>query len=462
MGALVELRDYLRVFRRRWAFVLGGVIAGVALSVAYTFSVTPQYESSARLFVTTQTTDTAADLNQGGLFSAQRVSSYADLVTSRELASAVADDLGGLIPAEELVAKVRATAIPDTVNLEITASDAEAQTAQAIAQTYAENVVDLVRELETPAGERTSPIKATIVDPASLASAPVSPRPARNVALGLALGLLAGGALALLRDLLDTSVKTAEDVDAAVDAPILGGIAFDSATRVRPLISDLEPHAPRVEAFRVLRTNLQFVEVDNPDKIFVVTSAVPEEGKSTTSVNLAITMALAGHRTLLIEGDLRRPKATTQLGLDYAVGVTTVLLGKVSLDDAVQKSSDNDLEVLASGTIPPNPAELLQSNAMADLLKQVRDKYDMVIIDAPPLLPVTDAALLASQADGALLVVRYGRTTRDQLGQAVERLRQVDARPVGVVLNMVPNKRRASGYGYGYGYGYAPEQSAAT
>jgi receptor protein-tyrosine kinase len=241
---------------------------------------------------------------------------------------------------------------------------------------------------------------------------------------------------------------------------VLGGITFDPSTRQRPLVTALDSHAPRVEAFRVLRTNLQFVDVDSNAKVFVVTSALPEEGKTSTSVNLAITLAQAGHRTVLIEGDLRRPKAAAALQLDNAVGVTTVLLGRVTLEDAIQRHPESDLDVLASGAIPPNPAELLQSNAMSDLVKQLRDNYDMVVIDAPPLLPVTDAALLATHADGALLVVRYAKTTRDQLAQAVDRLAQVDAAPVGVVLNMVPNKRRAYGYGYGYGYGYAPTNPA--
>jgi capsular exopolysaccharide synthesis family protein len=141
--------------------------------------------------------------------------------------------------------------------------------------------------------------------------------------------------------------------------------------------------------------------------------------------------------------------------MDHSVGVTTVLLGAVSFDDALQKHPLSDLHVLSSGAIPPNPADLLQSKAMAELVVQARQRYDMVIIDAPPLLPVTDGALIATASDGALLVVRHGRTTIDQLAQARDRLVQVDARVVGTVLNMVPGRGRNSGYGYGYGY--APE-----
>jgi tyrosine-protein kinase len=458
----VELRHYLRVLRRRWMIVAATTIVVVASAAAFNAATVPQYASTAQLFITTQQGDTPTDAYQGGLFSAQRVTSYADLVKkSTVLAETVRDELELPETPAELRAHVTANVVPDTVNLEVTVTDADPAVAQAKAQAYAEGLEDLIRQLEKPEGESTALVKATIVDPANLPTSPVSPKPVRNLALGFVLGMLSGVGLALVRDMLDTSVKAPDDAVEVTAVPVLGEIAFDAAARQTPLITALSSHAPRVEAFRVLRTNLQFVEVDHPDKVFVVTSAVPEEGKTTSAVNLAITMAQAGHRTLLIEGDLRRPKATNALGLDYAVGVTTVLLGKVSLDDAIQKHAESDLDVLASGSIPPNPAELLQSNAMADLLKQIRDRYDMVIIDAPPLLPVTDAALLASQADGALLVARYGKTTKDQLAQSVERLRQVDARPVGVVLNMVPNKRRAYGYGYGYGYGYSPEKPTA-
>ena len=207
----------------------------------------------------------------------------------------------------------------------------------------------------------------------------------------------------------------------------------------------------------MLRTNLQFVDIDAATKVFVVSSALPGEGKTTTSVNLALTLAQTGQKTLLIECDLRRPKATHALGMDNSVGVTTVLLGKVSFEDALQEDPGSGLAVLGSGAIPPNPAELLQSRAMTELLDRARERFDTVIIDAPPLLPVTDAALLGVHADGAIVVVAHGRTTKEQLSQAADRLEQVDASLVGLVLNMAPAKNRGGGYGYGYGYGYAPE-----
>lgn len=452
----MELRDYLHLLRRRWAWIVATAAVVLAASAAITALATPQYEAKARLFVTIQQGSSASDVYQGGLFSVQRVASYADLAeTSADLAEVVIRSLELTGSTRELLDQVSARVVRDTVNLEVSVTDPDPLRAQLKTQAYAEALVDMIRQLETPTDGSGSPVRAAIVDPATMPTEPVSPNPVQNLSLGLVVGLVLGVGVALLREMLDTSVDDLDDIKAVTDAPILGSIPFDSATRLKPLVTSLEAHAPRVEAFRVLRTNLQFIDVDAADKVFVVTSALPEEGKSTTAVNLALTMAQAGHRTLLLEADLRRPKATAALGLDHAIGVTTVLLGKVHLDDALQQDEDCGLSVLASGPIPPNPAELLQSHAMADLLRQIRDRFDMVIIDAPPLLPVTDAALLAAQADGAVLVVRHGRTTKAHLAQAVSRLHQVDTEPLGVVLNMVPDQRRS--YGYGYGYGYGPE-----
>ncbi|GAA1519927.1 polysaccharide biosynthesis tyrosine autokinase [Nocardioides humi] len=453
----MELRDYLRVLRRRWLSILVIAVAVTAAAGVFTAVQTPQYASTARLFVTTSQTNDA-QLLQGGQFSAQRVKSYADLITSRELAQRVIDDTGLKTTPADLADQVEAQAVLDTVNLDVTVTDPDAQQAQVIAQSYAEQLTDLVRELETPAGQADAPIKATIVDAASYSDNPVSPQPQRNLALGVVVGLMLGFGLAVLREVLDTRVKSLDDVAEITDAPTLGTIAYDAAATKTPLLTQIPPHAPRAESFRVLRTNLQFVDVDSEQKVFVVTSAVPGEGKTSTAVNLAISLAQGGARTLLVEGDLRRPMAAKRLGMDEAVGLTNVLVGKVKAPDVFQIHNDSRLSVVASGPIPPNPAELIQSHAMEDFLAYVREEYDVVIVDAPPLLPVTDAALLAAKSDGALVVLSHGKVTKEQVRHSIERLGQVDAHFAGLVLNKVPAKGKS--YGYGYGYGYAPGDQA--
>ncbi|WP_110182319.1 polysaccharide biosynthesis tyrosine autokinase [Nocardioides solisilvae] len=453
----MELRDYWRIVQRRWMFILATIAVCLGIAALFTLNATPQYSSTARLFVSTSQSDTS-QAYQGNLFATQRVSSYADLVGGRELAEVVGQRLDlDEDQISELPDRVAASVVPETVILSITATDPDARAAQSLAQAYVEELQDLIRELETPSGESRAPVKATVVDDASFNDNPVSPQPVRNYGLAGVLGLLLGLGIAVLREVLDNTVKTTEHATAAGKAPVLGSITFDGQAPKRPLVTSLEPHAPRVEAFRVLRTNMQFVDVDQAGgRVYVVSSSVPGEGKTTTSANLALTMAQTGQKVVVVEADLRRPRLALALGVDNTIGLTTVLVGKVSLDDALQ-DHDSGVTVLPSGAVPPNPSELLQSHAMEELLADLRSRFDLVIIDAPPLLPVTDAALIAAQADGALLIARHGKTTRDQLAHAVDRLEAVGARTVGLVLNMVPRRKGMGSYGYGYGYGYAPD-----
>ena len=328
-----------------------------------------------------------------------------------------------------------------------------------IAQAYAEELQDLVNELETPEGEIHAPDQGHHRGRRRGLRRGGLPQPLRNLALAGVLGLLLGIGLAVARELLDTSLTTSDDIGDVTDAPILGNIATDEAANLAPL-EVLSSATPWAEAFRVLRTNMQYVEVDEEQKVIVMTSSLPGEGKSTTAINLALTTAMAGQRVVLVEADLRRPLIAQRLQLDGAVGTTNVLIGKVSLADALQEYGTSGLQVLACGPIPPNPSELLQSHAMEALLADLRGKFDVIIVDAPPLLPVTDAALLAAQADGAVIVVRHGRTTRDQLQHSIERLEAVDAKALGVVINQAPSRKNRTGYGYGYGYGYGFESEA--
>jgi capsular exopolysaccharide synthesis family protein len=453
----VEIRDYLRIARRRWRLIVGCTVVAILLAAALTFRTTPLYSSTAQLFISTPGSDTS-QAYQGGLFSQQRVTSYADLVSSRQVAEQVLDEVDADLSPTDLAEKVSATAVPETVILEISVSDADPERAQDLAQAYAQEMTRFITDLERPESGEAAPIKATISEDASLPTTPYTPQPVRNLGLAAVLGLLLGIGIAVLRELLDTSISSADDVTQATEAPILGNIHHDPGSVKLPAIDALSNASPWSEAYRVLRTNMQYVEVDHDQRVFVVTSSLPGEGKSTTATNLALTLALADQRVALVEFDLRRPTLAARLELDDAVGATSVLIGKVSLADAMQVHRHSGLKVLTSGPIPPNPAELLQSAAMGKMMQDLREDFDVVILDAPPLLPVTDAALLSAQADGAVVVVRHGKTTRDQLGHCIERLEAVDAKAVGVVINATPAKRaaRAYSYSYGYGYGYAP------
>jgi len=461
----VELREYLRIARQGWLLILVSVIVAGACATIATALVTPQYASTSRVFVSTARSD-SNQAYQGGLFSEERVTSYADVVVGLGLAQRVVDELGLDLAAPALAEKIEATFVPDTVVLKITVTDSSPRQAQRINHGVVKALQQLVGELETPPGSRIPALEATVVDSPVLPHEPVSPQPLPNIGLGLILGGMLGLGLAILREVLDATVQQLEDVPELETTPLLSLLPFDSDVVERPLIVDLPPHAPRGEAFRVLRTNMSFINVDHPAKAFVVTSSVPGEGKSTIATNAAIAMASAGAKVVLVDGDLRRPQVAELLGLEPSVGLTTALVGMRDLEGTIQQHAQSGLSVLTSGRLPPNPAELLQTEAMRALVDTLRARYDVTIIDAPPLLPVTDASVMAGLTDGAVLVVRHGSTTRDQVTGAVERLKAVGSSPLGVVFNMVSVKRYSKHHGdaleYGHGYGPVATQHAAT
>lgn len=450
----MELRSYIAMLRRQWLVAVVVLALSVGLGAIFTLRETPMYASSVTFFVTTPSGDTTTtNAYTGGLFSQQRVASYADLLQGSRLANAVIRDSRLPMTAGQLQQEITASSPPGTVLLTATVTDSSPQRAQLIASALGRQFPKLVADLETPPGAKTAALKAEVIESPQLPTTPVSPRPTRNIGLAAVVGLLLGFGIAFLREMLDTTLKAPDTVQQIADVPNLGTIAFDPAAHRSPLIVQERGHSARAEAFRQLRTNLQFVDVDRPPRVVVVTSALPGEGKSTTAANLAISLAQAGANTILVEGDLRRPKLVDYLGLEGAVGLTDVLIGRVALPEVVQPWGPYPLAVLPGGAIPPNPSELLASRNMTELLEALASQYDTVLIDAPPLLPVTDAAILAGKADGSLLVLRHGKTTRRQAENAVAALRAVDARLLGTILNMVPAKGPES-YAYGYNYSY--------
>jgi non-specific protein-tyrosine kinase len=253
--------------------------------------------------------------------------------------------------------------------------------------------------------------------------------------------LLVGVLAAVLRHALDVSVRSAGLLRRQVGAPTLGVITRNASMGKRPLVVHADPKGSQAEQFRQLRTALQFTNVHRHRKVFLIVSPLSDEGRTATACNLGIALVDAGSRVLLIEADLRHPRAADYLGLDPSIGLTTVLAGDVRLQEAVQRWGENPLEFLASGEVPFNPSELLGSRAMTALLEEARRRYDVVLVDTPPLMPFTDAAAVAPSTDGAILVVRYGRTRRDQVAASVSALEAVSAPVLGSVITMAPGKR---------------------
>jgi len=452
----MTLRDYVRVLRTGWRLLLALTVLGVALSAALTLARTPMYEGSAQLFVSASQPEggTVTGLQQGSQFAQQRVKSYADIVNSRRVTEPVIARLELALTPAQLAARITATATVDTVLMRVAVRDPSPVDAQRIAQAVALRFTEVATALETPLGGSTSPVKVSVVRDAELPTAPVSPRKGLDIGLGLLVGLALGAGISVLREALDGSIKSSDVIEEVLSLPTVGVIGYDADSAKQPLIVHDDPRSPRAEAFRQLRTNLQFLDVDHPPRSIVLTSSLPSEGKSTTACNLALALTQAGVRVILVDGDLRRPRVASYLGIEGAVGLTDVLAGRADADDVLQPWGDGRLMVLPSGPTPPNPSELLGSTQMTTLMAELESRADLVLVDAPPLLPVTDSSVLASVCDGVILVVRSGRTTREQAARAVETLRRVDANTYGVVLNMAPSKGPDA---YAYGYGYAPE-----
>ena len=465
----MELRDYIRVVRKRWLLIVILTLLGVAAAAVTSLLIPPKYEAKTLSFVSVQNGGTIQDLTQGNTYAQSIIKSFVDAITSPRILDPVVDD-GELHLTEtsaDLAKDVTASAGLNTVNMEITVTRGDPVEAANIANAVTASFQKQAPLLTSPV-DGASPVVVNILTPAVVPTAPVVPNTKLNLVLGLLVGLALGFAIALLIEVLDTRIRGEHHLRQLTDVPVLGGIAFDKQTPKRPLIVQSAPRSPRAEAFRSLRTNLQFLDVEGGPRTFVVTSSIPAEGKSTTAANLAIVMAQSGLRVLLIDADLRSPSVAEVFGIEGAVGLTDVLIGRARLSDVIQQWGVKNLGLLPAGATPPNPSELLGSQSMAALLRTVEKEFDAVLIDGPPLLPVTDSALLAKQVRGTLVVVAAGRTHRGQLAGALEALRSVDARVSGLVLTMLPTKGPDSyqygryGYGaYGYGYGVNAVEAAS-
>jgi len=330
-------------------------------------------------------------------------------------------------------------------------------------RTLYEGLLEKLKEAGVAAGLRSNNFR--IVDAARKPTAPTEPNIPRNLTFALALGLSAGIGLAFVLEALDNTVRTPEQAQAISALPSLGMIPLGSllgevgAPRLTvanskeavELVTQARPQSQMAESYRALRTSLLLTSLGTPPKVILVTSALPQEGKTTTSMNTAIVLAQKGSRVLIIDADMRRPSVHKALGMGPRTGLSNVLTGNAQLHQAVVRSMViPTLFVLTAGTPPPNPAELLASTNMRDVLNELREQYDHIVIDTPPTLSVTDAVLMSTTADSVVLVIRSGQTTRQALRRARDLLVRVNARIAGVLLNAADLK--SADYYYYYEY----------
>jgi capsular exopolysaccharide synthesis family protein len=428
---------------------------------------TPLYQASTRLFVSSTGGQSMNDIYQGNRLSQDRVASYTEIIRGETLALRTIDRLNLDMSAGALRAKIQATSKLDTVLINVVVTDASPVRARDLANALSDEFVVMVRELETPSPGVRPDGRVVVEQRASIPGRPITPKKERNIALGLATGLALGIGLALLREVLDNTVKDRETLEKITGVGLVGSVPLDKDRRQQPAISFETDNSHIAEAFRKIRTNLQFLAVDNPPRVIVVTSSAPSEGKTTTAINIALALAEAEHNVVLVDGDMRRPSLAKYLDLVSSVGFSTVLSGAAPLGEVLQATKYPHLTVLAAGPTPPNPSELLGSQAAKKVLDDLRTQFDYVIIDSSPLLAVTDGAILATQADGTLLIARFGETKRDQLAFGVGILNDVGAALLGAVITITPVRGNNSysysynyNYNYNYNYGYEDEDGS--
>jgi polysaccharide biosynthesis transport protein len=457
----VELSEYLDILRRRWLAVVIITLTTLALASAVTLALPKKYTATTRLFIAVAG-DSVTDLAQGSNFAEKQMASYAEVATSPRVLAPVITQLGLQTTPKDLAESVEATVPVDTVILEIAATDRDPARAAQIANAVGRESANAAAQLSPQKLDGTEPVVATTIAEAEVPDKASFPKTLQNLGVGVILGLLLGLGVAVLRHVLDTKIRNENDVGLVTGSPILGVVAYDQEVPSHPVILRDEPQAAPSEAVRRLRTNLQFIDVASRPKSIVISSSIPAEGKTTIAINLAVSLADTGARVILIDADLRRPSIAEYMGIEGQVGLTTVLIGRADVKDVVQPFGTSSLDLLPAGQVPPNPSELLGSAAMASLLERLSASYDMVLLDSPPLLPVTDAVVLSKMAGGAVVIVGADRIHRPQLQQSLDSLETAGAHLFGIVMNKIA-RRDAAAYGYGSGYAsYGPKIRPAS
>ncbi len=460
----MELKLIYQVVKRNLLLVLICTSLSLTVSTFLTLSATPMYSASTQLFVSTPAS--ALDISSlaiGSSFGNQRVSSYAKIVNSEITLSPVIEKLGLDISPRDLANQVQVQNPLDTVLLDITVIDKNPVLASEIANSIGEQFSLTVGELELGSDQNTA-IKVSVTVPAQVPLVPSSPNKRLNALIGFAVGLVIGVGLALLRLAFDNKVKNQSHLGGH---NLLATFMFSRDQESEPLITSLSPYHERSESFAQLRLSFQnALKTSFPGNrsgvVVVVTSALPSEGKSTVTSNLAISLSKAGKRVLLVDGDLRRPtieklfesELITSKKWSKQIGFTQLIMGNRHAAALHVSTKHKGLSILCAGSIPPMPAELLLSAKLKPLLVDWRKKFDYVLIDSAPLLPASDSAILAAQGDAVLIVVRANATRTAHFNRASNMLEELGLKTIGVVLNMIPIGADGEEYGYGYGYGY--------
>lgn len=471
----MTLIEFVRLSRSNlWRIILA-TIAGYALAYGYASTLPKVYTADASGYVVTASgAQTTGDVFAGSALAGSKADSYLPLVRSRAVAAQVVDKLKLDADPATIAGRVSGMVEPASVILRVSAVGPTPEQARDVADaTIQATALEASRlEMGGELKEGQQPLVRIIpVENALLPGAPSGPNMDKYGLTGALGGLGLAYAFILGRRFLDTRLRSTKDLETHGKTTALGIIPQTPELRAKEGRGKVGRLGVAAEGFRQLRTNLRFVSVDHPPKSIVVTSANPSEGKSTVSATLARVLGEAGQPTIIIDADLRRPSLSVIFERDGSVGLSQILSGQVDVEDALQETDQVLVKLLPAGRIPPNPSELLGSLRMKTLIEELSQDH-LVILDAPPLLPVTDAGLLSGVADGTLLVFAIGKTHKEQVAFCTKILEQVGGNLLGAVLNLAPKRGIGSvaygdgyqsyRYGYGYKYRYRKYEYAAN
>ncbi|WP_083409939.1 polysaccharide biosynthesis tyrosine autokinase [Mycolicibacterium rutilum] len=442
----MEIREYLRIFARYWWVIAILTVLGGLVGFATSQLITPQYQSTATLFVATQNGTTATEAYQNNLFSIDRVNSYASLATSEQVAARAVDQLKAPISAEELRAKISAAAGPKTVLLSVSVTDPDPAQAQSYANAVADQLVNLVSELETSRRGGTPAAGAIVVDEAGYPTEPAGLSLPLRIGLGALAGLAIGIIAAILIGVFDKRLRGRESVERQADSSVIGALPA-SRVRTRTAVVDLTSDGAYPEAVRELRTNLRFCTTakgERAPKVVAVTSPSRGDGRSTVAVDLAAAFAETGKSVVLVDGDLRNPTLASRLPLTVPMrnaaqtkGLSTLLVGEHNVDDGLVRGipvGNHTISLLPAGPAAPRPGELWATDYSEGLLDELAESFDYVVVDTPALDECSDGAVVGALSDGALLVARLRHTTSTSLRRALTALRGANVTVLGTVV----------------------------
>lgn len=430
----MELLNLLAIARHRWVSILLITLLATSGAVAWTLARTPTYGASAQVYVSVKAEGTAAQVAAAGTFAIRRVKPYIELVTTPQVLRPVIERLSLPTTPEELAGRITTTSSFDTPMFEIKVTDPDQRTASDIANALTESLAEAVAALDRPY-LGTSPVEVRTLRPATVATAPLSPSTPRSAVLGLILGLALGLGLAVTRDLLDGRVRTGHDIRAVTQVPVVAAIPHDGGALTADALAN--PRGSHARALQRLSTRVRFQDAAESLGSIVVTSARPGEGRTTVAIALALHLARddAGSRVALVDADLHRPSIATRVGIDGSVGLTSVLTGETPLPQALQPWGADNLRVLPCGPAPSSPSATIRSEAMAGLLAELVEEFDIVVVDGPSLLSHVDGAILAKRGGSTLVVAGAYQLRRDDLTEALAGLEVIGTRVLGIVLN---------------------------